>query len=114
MIRTFVAAIALLSAMSLDALADPIEGKWRTAGGATALIGPCGASLCVKLMNRPYNGRSIGRFKATGKQTYAGTLTDPDNGKTYSGKAKLSGKTLRMSGCVLGGLICRSERWRRL
>jgi len=40
-------------------------------------------------------------------------VTDPQNDKTYTGKATLSGNTLKMSGCVLG-VLCRSENWTRL
>ncbi len=36
------------------------------------------------------------------------------NGKTYAGKGTLSGDTLKMKGCVLGGLICESQTWSRL
>ena len=38
---------------------------------------------------------------------------DPAKDKTYSGSATLSGNSLKMSGCVLGGLICRSQNWKR-
>ena len=42
---------------------------------------------------------------------YVGKVTDPANDKTYNGKASLSGNVLKMSGCVLGGLFCRSQKW---
>jgi uncharacterized protein (DUF2147 family) len=50
---------------------------------------------------------------ASGGGKYSGSITKPQNGKTYSGKASLSGGSLKMSGCVLGGLICESQNWLR-
>jgi uncharacterized protein (DUF2147 family) len=44
---------------------------------------------------------------------YKGTVNKLDEGKTYNGKASVSGNTLSLSGCVLGGLICKSEKLTR-
>ena len=41
--------------------------------------------------------------------SYKGQVNKLDEGKTYNGKASVSGNTLSLSGCVLGGLICKSE-----
>jgi hypothetical protein len=43
-----------------------------------------------------------------------GSITKPSNGKTYSGSATLSGNSLKLKGCVFGGLICESQNWSRL
>ena len=41
---------ALLTAFSIaPALADPIEGNWKTKSGETAAISSCGGSYCVTL-----------------------------------------------------------------
>ena len=53
-------------------------------------------------------------MSASGGGNYEGEITKPSNGKTYSGKAKLSGNSLKLSGCVFGGLICESQTWTRL
>lgn len=94
--------------------ADPIEGNWRTQAGYTAAITDCGGSFCITLKTGPSAGRQIGSMKPTGDGNYAGKITDPANERTYAGKAALSGGPLSMSGCVLGGLICRSQTWTRL
>lgn len=104
------AAAALLLGAA-PAWADPIEGDWRTQSGATAVIAPCGEGFCITLKGGPYSGRRIGSFQSTGGGRYAGEITDPEKEKTYSGKGVLSGSTLKLSGCVLGGLICRSQNW---
>ena len=38
----------------------------------------------------------------------------PQYVKTYTGKMTFAGKTMQLSGCVLGGLICRSQTWAKL
>jgi uncharacterized protein (DUF2147 family) len=43
--------------------------------------------------------------------SYRGTLTDLEAKKTYKGKAKIVGNSASMAGCVLGGLICKTEVW---
>ena len=95
------------------AYADQIEGNWKTDKGSIAAISACGSSFCIKLTTGPYAGKSIGKFKANGSNSYAGNITDPETDKTYSGKGTLSGSSLKMSGCVFGGLICRSQNWKR-
>jgi uncharacterized protein (DUF2147 family) len=52
-------------------------------------------------------------MQATGNGKYKGKITDPADDKTYSGKASLSGSAMRMSGCVFGGLICKSQAWNK-
>jgi uncharacterized protein (DUF2147 family) len=94
--------------------ADPIEGNWRTEAGSTAEIGACGSGYCITLKTGTFAGRQIGTFKADGGSRYSGRITDPGNDKTYAGKARLAGNSLKMQGCVLGGLICRSQNWSRM
>ena len=96
------------------ALADPIEGNWKTKNSDTAAIGGCGGSFCIRLKTGEFAGKSIGKMTATGGGSYEGSITKPSNGKTYSGSATLSGNSLKMRGCVLGGLICESQTWSRL
>lgn len=111
--QTILAAIALALSGGL-ALADPIEGNWQTESGATAEIATCGGGYCVTLRSGDYSGKQIGTFQADGGGKYSGKITDPTNDKTYTGKASLSGDSLKMGGCVLGGLICRNESWSRM
>ncbi len=95
------------------AWADPIEGNWKTQSGETATISG-GSSFSITLKTGKYAGKTIGSFKASGANKYAGNITDPASDKTYSGKATLSGTSVKMSGCVLGGLICKSQTWTKL
>ena len=34
--------------------------------------------------------------------------------KIYHGMAQVSGKSMKLSGCVAGGLICKTQTWTRL
>ena len=113
MFRTLTLAVAATLFVSGAALAaDPIVGNWRTDSGETAAI-TGGGPFAITLKTGKHAGKRIGSMSASGGGKYAGEITDPANDKTYSGKATLSGNNLRMSGCVLGGLICRSQNWKR-
>lgn len=109
--------LALAAAMLMMGAAhaaDAIVGDWRTDKGSTAGISSCGSGFCIKLKTGDHAGKSIGKFAASGGNKYTGNITDPETNKTYSGSATLSGNSLRMKGCILGGLICRSQNWKRL
>ncbi|MGB3416842.1 MAG: DUF2147 domain-containing protein [Mesorhizobium sp.] len=110
--RLGVTSVALLIAAGA-ACADPIEGNWKTQHGSNAVISACGGSFCIKLTSGEYAGKTIGSVKASGDSTYTGTITRPSNGKTYSGKAKLAGGTLTLSGCVLA-VLCNSQTWTKM
>ncbi len=106
-------ALAAILIMTGSALADPIEGNWKTQSGETASIAGS-SSFSITLKTGKHAGKTIGSLKAAGDNKYAGSITDPATDKTYSGKATISGATMKMSGCVLGGLICKSQTWHKL
>lgn len=112
--RKWLFAAVVLGLTTGTAFADPIAGRWRTEAGSAAEIAPCAGSYCITLKTGSHAGKMIGTLSAGGGGRYSGRITDPDSGKTYSGKASLAGDALKLSGCVLGGLICRSQTWRRL
>ena len=43
-----------------------------------------------------------------------GRIWKADEDKVYDSEMELRGDTLVVSGCVLGGLICRSQTWPRV
>lgn len=112
MIRKLIAAGVLVAAMTAPALADPIEGNWKTKSGETAAIASCGSAYCVTLKTGKHAGKRIGKMTGNGG-SYSGTITDPAKDKTYSGSASISGSTMKMKGCVLG-ILCRSENWAKM
>ncbi len=118
--RLACAAVALIG-LAGAAMADPLEGTWRTApddNGNSGLVqvAPCGAALCGTLVKAfgpdgseigsPNLGRNIiSETVAKGGGEYRGKVFAPDNGKTYNSKLMLAGERLSVSGCVLG--FCR-------
>lgn len=112
--RAILTGAMLLGMMAGPVLADPIEGNWKRPNGHTVTFSACGAKkFCATAKSGPNAGKSVGVLTATGAGTYKGSLSDPSKGKTYTGKGSISGSTLRVSGCVLGGLICQGENWSR-
>jgi len=110
------------------AIADPLEGMWRTTkddNGNSGLIqvAPCGDKLCGKLVKsygadgKEMASKNIGKniisqTVASGGGAYTGKVYSPDRDKTYNSKLTLSGDTLSVQGCVL--FICRDGgTWQR-
>ncbi len=119
-IRATAAAI-LLAAGASPALADP-TGTWlRDNGNSRVRIAPCGPNFCGTLtwVKDPSGPAKVGQrifydMAPAGANAWAGKAFNPEDGKTYSGKLTLSGSTMTTSGCVLGGLICRSVSWSKV
>ena len=93
--------------------ADDIVGNWKTDSGETAAIAGSD-SFSITIKTGKYAGKRIGTLNAAGDGRYSGEITDPATDKTYAGKASLSGNSLKMSGCVLGGLICKTQNCKRM
>lgn len=103
-------AIPLTATFATAALAEEgIVGSWKRSNGTIIRYAACGdASYCGTVMTGEYKGKSIGTMSGSGN-AYKGTVNKLDEGKTYTGKAAVKGDTLSLSGCVMGGLICKSE-----
>ena len=114
-----------------SAFADPVEGLWKTKPDDNGkygyvLIGPCAEKLCGVLtqafdsagneVDSPNIGKQIvWDMVANGDGSYGGgKVWAPDRDKTYKSKMTLSGDALAVSGCVLGGMICRASDWSRV
>lgn len=100
------AACALVLAPAFAA--EPIEGMWVRGNGTLIEFAPCSGGFCGTVRSGQYNGQPIGTMAGSGAN-YKGTVNVLDEGKTYNGKASVNGNTMKMSGCVMGGLICRGE-----
>jgi uncharacterized protein (DUF2147 family) len=92
---------------------EPIEGTWLRDNGTLIKYASAGGDkYCGTVQNNKYKGQSIGCMSGSGGK-YKGEVIVLDEGKTYSGKASVSGNTLSLAGCVLGGLICKSADLKR-
>ncbi len=126
-------ALFLAGALTTTAIAQAPEivGTYVNESGRTKVrLSECGNGVCgtvvwmkepvndvnnpdVSKRDRPVVGIQAVSLKPAGDGTYAGTLYDTESGKTYSGKAKFSGQHVELSGCMLGGLVCKGSTWRR-
>lgn len=116
MLQRMILAIGATVLMVATAHADPIEGKFRTPKtGATAAVAACGTRFCMTYTSGQFKGKQFATFTPTGGGKYTGTITDyTSGGKKYTGKAEMVGKNIKISGCVMGGMVCKGEVFQRL
>ncbi len=89
--------------------AEPIVGNWKRANGTILKYASTGGEkYCGTVMSGEYKGQSIGCMSGTGGK-YKGEVNKLDEGKTYSGKATANQTKMTLSGCVMGGMICKTE-----
>ena len=106
----------------------PIEGYWKNPiGSAIIAIGPCGDALCGKVVWASARGQReaststshvVGTVVLTGLkptgQRWTGTLFIPDDNVHVAARLELLGsRELKLTGCALAGLLCRSQIWTR-
>ena len=103
--------------------AEEILGTWtRETGAVHVKFEPCGDSICgnvVWLKPGSDTKAKVGQrlffdMRPDGPNSWTGKAISPDNGSVYSGKMSIEGSTLSTSGCIIGGLICKSANWRRV
>lgn len=113
--------LIILAASAHPAFAQGATGVWQRDDGRSRIrIAPCGADLCgtiVWLQDKKspakIGQRVLFNMKPDGANAWRGNAFNPEDGRNYAGKMTLSGARLTTSGCVLGGMVCRSMGWRR-
>ena len=125
--RIFAAAACI--ALSAPALADhAVEGLWKTEvdDGAFAYvqISHCAEALCGTITRTfnadgEYRSPNIGRMLVidmmpNGENRYRGQVWRPSNDKVYVGKMTHDGNSLKLRGCLAGGLLCSAQDWVRV
>jgi uncharacterized protein (DUF2147 family) len=108
----------------------PIEGRWRNPSESVIIaIGPCGQSMCGRVEWASYKAIGDARKAGTDPLIGAELLSDivpktegrwkarlfvPDINKTSRTELRLIRlDQLKVTGCAVGGLICRSQIWTR-
>ncbi len=122
---------AVFVTLASTALADPVDGIWKTAPGDTGgylhvSVESCGSAVCGTIDSAfSAKGDQNLDYEHLGKQMIwdmvpdgdgaygGGKIWDPESDKTYTSKMQLNGNTLVVKGCVAGGLICRGQDWTR-
>jgi uncharacterized protein (DUF2147 family) len=120
--QSLLCAAALLTASFGPASAQEATGVWLRENGASRVrVAPCGSALCgtIVWLKDADSDAKVGQrvffdMASSGGGTWNGKAFNPEDGKTYSGKMTVSGDKLVTSGCVLGGIICRSVNWSRV
>lgn len=118
---TLTLALGLALCSTGAAFAQDASGDWlRENGESRVKIAPCGKALCgaVAWVKDPAHRNEVGTkvffdMVPAGPGQWEGKAFNPEDGKTYTGKMVLSGNSLKTSGCVLGGMICKSVSWTR-
>jgi uncharacterized protein (DUF2147 family) len=127
--RRAIAIAALGTLTAAQAPADPLEGYWRNPSGTAIIaIAPCGKSLCGTVAWTSARGQRevsattahiVGtRVLSDVKRSdghWSGNLFIPDDNIHVSAKLQLVGsRELKLTGCALIGLFCRSQLWTRV
>ncbi|MFZ1773683.1 MAG: DUF2147 domain-containing protein [Rhizobiaceae bacterium] len=87
--------------------AELIVATWKRSNGTHIRYAGSGP-YCGTVLTGEYAGKSIGCMSGSGGK-YKGTVKKLDEGRDYTGKATASEGSMKLSGCALGGLICKSE-----
>jgi len=125
------AVVALFAGQAATAQGPGVDGVWSNpAGSVQVKTGPCGDKLCgwvvyaspkaqadaKKAGAEPLIGIALLRgYRANGSAQWAGEVYIPDRQASYYSTITLvDAQTLKVSGCILGGLICKSQLWHRV
>ena len=128
--RSFLPALLFASASAAPAnAAQPIEGLWRNPiGSAIIRVAPCGNVLCGAVVWASARGRAevakntshvvgttvLTGVKRTAPNPWTGRPYVPDDNIHVSARLELeSYGSLKLTGCGLVGLICRTQIWTR-
>jgi uncharacterized protein (DUF2147 family) len=121
---------AFLSMLLASAAAQPapIEGLWKNPiGSAIIAVAPCGEALCGKVVWASARGKRevagttshvVGTTVLTAVRPkgkgWVGKLFIPDDDIHVSARLQLISPTqLKLTGCAVAGLFCRSQIWTR-
>jgi uncharacterized protein (DUF2147 family) len=127
--------VAVLILLASPVQATEPSGEWLVADKSARIrISPCGNALCGAVVwtrdpggtdvnnpdprkrSRPILGLEVLQsMRSVGPNRWEGNVYNSNDGGTY--KAAIvaqSESTLRIEGCILGGLICGGENWSRV
>jgi len=125
------AGMSLLLALAMMQAQPSIEGRWRSPGGNSIIdIAPCGGDLCGTVAwaseKAKEDARKGGTEELIGAQLltglkeksagrWNGKLFIPDINKRSNAKLELNGAgQLKVSGCLIGKMLCKSQIWNRV
>jgi uncharacterized protein (DUF2147 family) len=129
---TAVAFALLLAGHPVAAGSVPADmtGTWVNPRGTVSVrTGRCGDRLCGWIVwlsraaaadardggvGNPLGTEVLRDYRSDGDGHWRGIVFVPDMGRSFSSRLELVGPgALKISGCLVAGLICRSQTWRR-
>ena len=101
-----------VAAAPLQPATTPL-GVWNTEKNKGMVrIEQCGQNLCGYAV--PNGEKILVNMKPSDKK-WTGRIHDPDSGKIYDSTIAMKGpNTLRVQGCVFGGIFCGGQTWNRV
>lgn len=123
-------ALATILPMTAASAEAALEGQWRNpSGSVTMSIAPCGESLCGRVLWASDKAAADARKGGTdplvgavllseivpkGEGRWKARLFVPDLKRTAKAKLRQLGTSqLKVTGCAVGGLVCKSQVWTR-
>ena len=113
--------LATLLIAGSPAQAQSPWGIWaRGDGNARVRIAPCGTNICAtNVWIRKPGSEKVGQVlimtvKKSAAGIWKGSAFDPQRNLTVSMQMKVRARSMVTSGCILGGLICKSTNWTRI
>ncbi len=121
----------LLALAAMIAAADaPIEGRWKNPSGRVVVqIEACGSALCGSVISAAESAKADARrggtanlvgtqlmsgFKPAGAGKWRGRMFVPDiNHRSKAELALVGSNQLKVTGCMVGRMICKSQLWSR-
>ena len=126
-------ALLLLTASAAPAIgqSDPVFGIWRNPLGTIDIrTSPCRTGLCGAIVraspqaiadardagvNKLIGLELLQDYHQSGAGRWAGRVYVPDMGRTFSSRIdQIASDQLKISGCLWGGWICKSQVWHRV
>ncbi len=139
MLRRMIAAMVAVTGVAMGAsaiAAQPapnasIYGTWINPYHSVAVrTAPCANRLCGRVIWASREAQQDARdgnvpnligtsllenYRPTGARSWAGTVFVPDMGRHfYSLIEQVDDGTMRVRGCILHGLLCKSQLWQRI
>ncbi len=115
-------ALAALAPQAAIASTPSPAGNWLRANGTVRVaVTQCGTNFCAvnTWVKNPLGKEKIGdklvlTVKPVSNNAYQGRVYDERRHLTYRMTITFQGNTMKTSGCVLFGIICKSTSWSRI
>lgn len=118
--KIFALSGAIVLSLSAAAEAQSPLGNWaRGDGDARVRIAPCGANLCAtNTWIRNPGSEKVGqvlimKVRKVAAGLWKGSAYDPQRKLSVSMEMKVGKSNMATSGCIAGGLLCKTTQWAR-